>query len=254
MSRLILSIAVALVCLLASIAFVAGETVAAPPQPLLDPVAGSKVDQAAMTQTVSGPLVQGPITPTVLDVDLRELPQVDLPPAVPLLPNEPQGAMPAPAINVPGLNSSWLDSARDGGADPSGDIGSTYYIQAVNMAMGIYVKQTGARVAAVTFRDLFSAADFYCFYVEGNSNVLYDSLADRWLIASTAYWVDSDTGPDYFRQCIAVSRTGDPVTGGWYLYALGIWPDWWQEKPRFSLWPDAYYLAADTYYVLVYRI
>ncbi len=46
--------------------------------------------------------------------------------------------------------------------------------------------------------------------------------------------------------CIAVSRTGDPVASGWFLYAfdLGVSvPDY----PKLGVWPDAYYLGLNSF-------
>ena len=49
------------------------------------------------------------------------------------------------------------------------------------------------------------------------SVVLYDASVNRWIVANFA-WFNFDTGPYY--QCIAVSQTGDPVAGSWYLYTI----------------------------------
>ena len=51
----------------------------------------------------------------------------------------------------------------------------------------------------------------------GDPVVLYDPVVGRWLVSDFA-WFNQSTGPFY--QCIAVSQTSDPVSGGWYFYAL----------------------------------
>jgi hypothetical protein len=68
-------------------------------------------------------------------------------------------------------------------------------------------------------------------YNDGDGIVLYDPLADRWLISQFVIH------PPY-RQCIAVSTTGNP-TGQWHRYAFGYTdlPDY----GKFGVWPDGYY-------------
>src|SRR5207249_282026 len=63
----------------------------------------------------------------------------------------------------------------------------------------------------------------------GDPVVLYDPLADRWLLSQLA-------SPSHV--CIAVSRTPDPVTGGYHLYEFnaGSFPDYF----KLGVWPDAY--------------
>jgi hypothetical protein len=73
--------------------------------------------------------------------------------------------------------------------------------------------------------------------------VLYDQMVDRWVITDHADDFDETT----FWECIAVSQTGDPVTGGWNLYALqdDLNPRVKGDYPKYGLWPDAYYLTLD---------
>ena len=46
-------------------------------------------------------------------------------------------------------------------------------------------------------------------------------VADRWLISDFAF--PSFPGSSFW-QCIGVSQTNDPVSGGWFLYALQVDP------------------------------
>ena len=51
-------------------------------------------------------------------------------------------------------------------------------------------------------------------------------------------------------QCIGVSRTSDPVAGGWWLYAVQVDPanaNCLGDYPKFGLWPDAYYLSMNEF-------
>jgi hypothetical protein len=49
-------------------------------------------------------------------------------------------------------------------------------------------------------------------------------------------------------QCMAVSQTSDPVSGGWYFYAWqtasgGKIPDY----PKLGVWPDGIYMTANVF-------
>lgn len=49
-------------------------------------------------------------------------------------------------------------------------------------------------------------------------------------------------------QCIAVSRTADPVAGGWFLYDFPT--SFTNDYPKFGVWPDAYYMGSQRGYPL----
>jgi hypothetical protein len=73
---------------------------------------------------------------------------------------------------------------------------------------------------------------------DGDPDVRYDALADRWIMS----WFVAFT-----HQCLAVSRDGDPVEGGWYLYEFptaGVKNDY----PRLAVWPDGYYIGTQRGY------
>src|SRR5262249_35633905 len=68
--------------------------------------------------------------------------------------------------------------------------------------------------------------------------VLYDPLADRWLMSEFA--IPSFPGPPY-HQCIAISTTADP-TGTFFLYDF-LMPPVINDYPHFGVWPDGYYMT-----------
>jgi hypothetical protein len=89
---------------------------------------------------------------------------------------------------------SFLDSVTGGQAgagwppDTNGDIGRNHYIQAVNEAYAIYNK-SGTLLASFTENSLWSG--FGTTPCNGKSYgdpvVLYDQLADRWILAHMAF-------------------------------------------------------------------
>jgi hypothetical protein len=127
--------------------------------------------------------------------------------------------------------------------DTVGAVGRSHYIQAVNTAFAIYDKSGTLLVGPLPINALWAGFGGACEKQNnGDPIVRYDHLADRWLVSQFAL-----PGPD-LHQCVAISRTGDPVAGGWFLYdfptidtASGafVFPDY----PKIGIWPDAYYMG-----------
>ena len=133
--------------------------------------------------------------------------------------------------------------------DPNGDVGPNHYVQAVNIAIGIYDK-TGTQLAAFSFDALFASGFAPCNSRNyGDPIVLYDAISGRWL-ASDFAWLSS-SGPFY--QCIAVSKTADPVSGGWWLYTIDVSDSgtpgvyWFNDYPKLAVWADGIYMSADMF-------
>jgi hypothetical protein len=161
-------------------------------------------------------------------------------------------AAPGPIQNFAGL--SRLDPVTGGLAgagfppDTNGDVGLNHYIQAVNDSYAIYDKATGTRLAAFTENSLFSSGptgtlcDTNTF---GDPIVIYDQLANRWILTNLAFVANPMNGlwnPPLY-QCFAASKTGDPVAGGWWLYAVridqGAVPvNTLHDYPKFGSWND----------------
>jgi hypothetical protein len=79
--------------------------------------------------------------------------------------------------------------------------------------------------------------------------VLYDLSADRWLISDFAF--PSFPGNSFW-QCIAVSQTSDPVSGGWFFYALQVDPGnptWLGDYPKFAIWNSGGSPAQNAYFL-----
>jgi hypothetical protein len=155
------------------------------------------------------------------------------------------------SLNMPGPAQSFkgLDFQNWGAGwppDTNGDVGPNHYVQAVNTSIGIFNK-TGTLLAAYTFDSLWSGAGSgtACDTShQGDPIALYDAISDRWLISDFA-WSDFYNGPYY--ECIAVSKTGDPVAGGWWLYALQAHANYLNDYPKLSLWADGIYMSANLF-------
>jgi hypothetical protein len=159
-------------------------------------------------------------------------------------------SMPTPSATFPGITS-----AQSGCAclppDTDGDVGPNHYIQAVNSSIKIIDKAGNELLAPTTYNSFFSALGpaTPCGnnQNDGDGFVFYDHLADRWVVSDFAFPAFPGTS---FYQCIGVSKTNDPVAGGWWLYALQVDPanpSYLGDYPKFGLWPDAYYLTVNLF-------
>ncbi len=216
------------------------------------------------------------VKPHILDGDVRALPHVPSKPRVEVELDEPlsrkpitfgplaQGpmltlaSMPAASQNFAGMsrNSSCGGTACGAGIppDPNGDVGLHHFIQAVNSSFAIYNK-SGALLASFTENSLWAGSGQpQC---DGNSQgdpvVLYDPMADRWILTNMAFPISNGNPVSPFYECIAVSKTSDPVSGGWYLYAVrtdtggsGQPPvGTLNDYPKFGIWTDCLYFSTN---------
>ncbi len=111
--------------------------------------------------------------------------------------------------------------------DPTGAVGPNHYVHSVNSLVKIFSKTGTLLVGPI------SLGTFLGF--GGNSGdpiVLYDQLADRWLVSEFGNINGGNS------LAIGVSATSDP-TGAYnvYQYSFSGFPDY----PHYAVWPDAYY-------------
>ncbi len=229
--------------------------------------------QGPPTTFIKGPFVETHGAAVSMDRDLRDLPQVgpktkrpmremgQMPPGNqnvgpdPVIQRsgtvgnrpltEPLAAAPAPLASFKGLDlQNW-----GGGWPPDthGDVGPNHYIQAVNTSIGIFDKATGTRLAAFTFNNFFIAAGgsgVCTTYNYGDPIVVYDQISGRWIITDFAF-AGVSTPPYY--ECIAVSKSADPVSGGWWLYTLTADTASLNDYPKLGIWNDGIYMSANMF-------
>ena len=146
--------------------------------------------------------------------------------------------MPAPGGSFEGINNhcSCLPP------DTNGDVGPSNYVQIVNTHFQVFNKFTGAaQTGVLAINTIFSSlgAGSPCAATnDGDPIVLYDHLADRWIIAQFA---NVSAGPPYYMS-IAVSKTPDP-TGAYYAYCFAMPNTKFNDYPKLSVWPDGYYMT-----------
>jgi hypothetical protein len=146
-----------------------------------------------------------------------------------------------PEIPPPLLTFEGVAETQSGcGCEPPdtiGDVGPNHYVEAVNSSFKVFDKAGNTLAGPTTYNTLFAPlTGTPCSGAnDGDPFVFYDHLADRWVISDFAF--SSLNGPFY--QCIGVSKTGDPVSGGWNLYAVqhdSANVQWLGDYPKFGMW------------------
>ncbi len=124
-----------------------------------------------------------------------------------------------PFVNVDGLFNNFGSPH-----DPSGDIGTTHYMQAINATrIGVYNKN-GDQVTNFSANTLWSE---FNIQGEGDPIILFDEMSNRWVITEFA---------DPANVLIAISDNEDPL-GSYsaYNFSTPNFPDY----PKYSIWPNA---------------
>jgi hypothetical protein len=155
--------------------------------------------------------------------------------------------MPGPIATYPGIGPP--NGCACVPPDANGDVGPNHYIEAVSQSFEILDKNGNLLAGPTSYNSFFSGlVGTPCSNANaGEPIVFYDHLADRWVISDLAF--PSFPGSSFY-ECVAVSRTSDPVVGGWWLYAIQTDPanpTYMGDYPKFGLWPDAYYFTANLF-------
>src|SRR5438552_11450455 len=120
--------------------------------------------------------------------------------------------------------------------DPNGAVGPNNVVTMSNLHFQIFDKSGNSLFGPAANNTLWSGFGGPCQTENaGDPVVLYDQLADRWLLSQF-----TSAGPNYF-ECVAVSQTSDP-TGTFFRYAISTGTNF-PDYPKAGMWPDAYYFS-----------
>ncbi|MFZ5635760.1 MAG: proprotein convertase P-domain-containing protein [Pseudomonadota bacterium] len=217
------------------------------------------------------PQVGQPVTPHSVNVDLRTLPKAQQwKPGMPIreahrrqyrpigsvLPHAPASKATA-ADRLSELQDMWDKSPNARRAksamrsrvsinnpntgvspgDPVVEVGANHVIYAVNSGgSGTYFNvynKTGTLVAGPTTFGSLAGSVTACASDRGDPLVHYDRKAGRWFMLTMGS----------SNMCTFVSKTSDPVSGGWwvYNYSTPTMPDY----PHCGIWSNAYVCASN---------
>ncbi len=145
--------------------------------------------------------------------------------------SEGRAQSPAPLLTFDGQGN---DTCLCSPPDTVGDVGPNHYVQVVN-ATGVAIYNKSGQLLPGYPKDLSSlfAGGDCAVSNNGDPVVLYDSMADRWLLAQFSL----GNG-----VCVAISQTPDP-TGAYFGYEF-ITPDF-PDYLKFGVWPDGYYMSTN---------
>jgi hypothetical protein len=214
--------------------------------------------------TANGILASEPVAPT-LSPPLRDLPAVDVANKKVWAENEhdriplfghvdapdpviqsvmnPVGALAPAAMPAPIRNFDGMDLANAGSGippDTNGEVGPNHYVQMVNSAIQIWDKNGLALIAPTNINALWASTGGQCAdRNDGDPIVLYDQLADRWLLSQF-------TAEAPYYECIAISQTAD-ATGSYWVYSFFMSSTIFPDYPHFGMWPDGYYMGVNQF-------
>ncbi len=153
--------------------------------------------------------------------------------------------IPATGANFEGLSNQDnfnIFGFRVNPPDPSGDVGPNHYVEMVNLTFAVYSKSGALLLGPADTGTLwtgFAVPD--CSDPSGDPIVVYDQLADRWILSQFTTRFTAQPENDVFYNCVAISTTGDP-TGTYYRYAFTTghnFPDY----PKYGVWTDSYVIT-----------
>ncbi|HKB19782.1 MAG TPA: carboxypeptidase regulatory-like domain-containing protein [Gaiellaceae bacterium] len=155
----------------------------------------------------------------------------------------PDPNMPNPIFNFEGIDYPGV-VCFCAPPDTNGDVGLTQYVQEVNEGFQVFDKSTGlAEGPPVATESLWTGFGGRCEnFGHGDGVVVYDPLANRWLISQFAGNFPVEPITD---QCVAVSTTSDAM-GTYAVYGFHM-TDNFYDYPKFGVWPDAYYASANIF-------
>ena len=148
--------------------------------------------------------------------------------------------MPTPILNFNGIGFPGV-ACNCAPPDTNGEVGATQYVQMVNEGFQVFNKTTGASVfGPVSIQTVWTGFGGPCETSgSGDPVVLYDQLANRWLISQFAgVGIPTD-------ECVAVSTTSD-ATGSWHRYGFHLGSNFF-DYPHLGVWPDAYYMSMNVF-------
>ncbi len=175
----------------------------------------------------------------------------------------------APLLTFEGLSNQDnfdLFGFRVNPPDPVGDVGPNHYVEMVNLAYAVFSKTGQKLLGPVDTGTLWAGFVIPdCTDASGDPVVVYDQLADRWILSqfTTRGFDPPFLAPNY--NCVAISQTGDP-TGAYYRYAFITQPDlvdggyFFPDYPKYGVWTNSYIMTtrdfgfANRYGISVYAL
>ncbi|HEX6853301.1 MAG TPA: hypothetical protein VF139_18030 [Candidatus Polarisedimenticolaceae bacterium] len=150
---------------------------------------------------------------------------------------------PTIGFNFPGVGTVGLTPS-----DSNGSVGNNQFVETVNTRYQVWSLNRSNKTATsllgpININTLWSGFGGACeTQNSGDPIVLFDKLANRWLISQ---FTSSPANGTYY-QCVAVS-TGANAAGAYFRWAFAVPNGRFGDYPHFGAWSDAYYLMAHAF-------
>ena len=127
--------------------------------------------------------------------------------------------------------------------DTDGSVGPNHFVQMINLLTTIYDKNGNPVVASFASNAFWSGIGGNCEpFNQGDPIVLYDEVADRWLVSQFAFPDNLNS----FSQCVAISQTGDP-TGAYNRYEFSFDNIGFNDYPKHGIVSDSITMIANIF-------
>ena len=152
-------------------------------------------------------------------------------------------SIPAPILNFDGIPFPGV-GCNCAPPDTNGAVGANQYVQIVNEGYQVFDKASGnSLLGPNSISSLWNGFGGACqIGGAGDPVVLYDQLANRWVISQFA---SATGGAPITDECVAVSTTSD-ATGSYNRYGFHLGSNFF-DYPKLSVWPDAYYMSMNVF-------
>lgn len=185
------------------------------------------------------------------------------PPRNPMLPawRQIRSTIPDPVVQPAPAGGTWLTGTPTIGfnfagvgilggtpSDSNGSVGNNQFVETVNTRYQVWSLNRSNRTATsllgpININTLWSGFGGACeTQNSGDPIVLFDKLANRWMISQ---FTSSPSSGTYY-QCVAVS-TGANATGSYFRWAFAVPNGRFGDYPHFGAWSDAYYVMAHAF-------
>src|ERR1041385_98892 len=154
----------------------------------------------------------------------------------------PLAFLPAPLTNFNGIPYPGV-GCNCAPPDTNGAVGTTQYVQIVNEGYQVFDKSGNSLLGPNSISSIWNGFGGACQNGgSGDPVVLYDHLANRWIISQFA---SATGGAPITDECVAVSTTSD-ATGSYFRYGFHLGTNFF-DYPKLSVWPDAYYSSMNVF-------
>jgi hypothetical protein len=147
-------------------------------------------------------------------------------------------------LNFEGIPNSANGKSLEGiPSDNNLAAGATQVVETMNTAWQVFDKATGKSLfGPQQISAMFTGVPGLCgqgqTFFWTDPVVLYDQIANRWIISQIAADSKFTTG----NECIAVSESSD-ATGKYHRYVFKFGNNVFNDYDKLSVWPDAYYAS-----------